>query len=397
MSSDRSTRSVLAAILLVAALFTAMNLVVSAAPALDFWLPLALLVAGAALVFAPNLDFRRSQPEEDELALSSSGGLQTFIVEQPALRPQTMTIRPDPESAEYATPVATVSEVLPFGEVVAVPVPQTPPEVTPASPETPAPAAEPEPAPEVTPPSPETPAPATEPAAEPTPMSPETPTPDAPETEVVEQGPSQKLPVDRTPDVSPPAPELKFSARNEYANPDESVSKDQPAPPPEADDSVTATERSEPEKQIVEEKTAAPQQPYEAERTGELTPEQADRIMDDSNGDNAHDNDVPTVNEAASARVTAQEVNGEGSVGSADDLTKIDGIGPKFAATLKAAGIDSFQKLANAPADQIRTIITDAGVRLIGEVESWAQQAGYAARGDWQGLETFNHARKSAD
>jgi predicted flap endonuclease-1-like 5' DNA nuclease len=213
------------------------------------------------------------------------------------------------------------------------------------------------------------------------------------QTEVLSGGPSQKLPLERAEDTGKPAAALKHTARTEYANPDVSVAAQEAAPPPPPDESVTSTERSEPEKQVVADTMSAPQQPYDAEKIGTITPEQAARVMDDST-DNAHDADVPVVTEAASPRVAAQEVNGEGSVGSADDLVKIDGIGPKISAALKAAGIDSFQKLANTSPETLRTIINDAGVRLIGEIDSWTQQASYAARGDWAGLDNFNAERK---
>lgn len=388
MSGDRSTRNVLAAILLVAALFVAMNLAVSAAPLLDWWLPLVLVVVGAALAWARSFDWRRGQQDAAEMEsqplalVTTPGEVRTYTVEQPAPRLHTMTIRPDPESAEYAGQAAVVAQVdadvLPFeGETAAT---RTPPRVTPVSPETPAPADEPQPEPEVVPVSPETPAPAAEP--EPVPQSPETPTPDAP---------SQRMPTKRAEDTGVPAAELKHTARTEYADPETSVAAQEPAPAPEADESVTTTERSEPEKQVVAETMSAPQQPYESEQVGTITPEQAERVLDESR-DNAHDSDVPAVTETASPRVAAQEASG--AAGGANDLIRIDGIGPKISAALNAAGVDSFEKLANTPPETLRSILTNAGVRLIGEVDSWAQQASYAARGDWAGLTTFNAERK---
>lgn len=191
------------------------------------------------------------------------------------------------------------------------------------------------------------------------------------------------------PEAPAPAPELNHIARTEYANPDQSVASKEPQPAPSPDESETATDHSEPEKHVVAEKTAAPQQPYEAEQVGEITPERAESVM---NGDNA---DAPVITESASPRIAAQEVAGEGVVGSADDLVKIDGIGEKSAAALRAAGIDSFEKLANTSVETLRGAITTAGVRLVGDVDTWAQQAAYAARGDWEGMDTFNRERKA--
>jgi predicted flap endonuclease-1-like 5' DNA nuclease len=72
-----------------------------------------------------------------------------------------------------------------------------------------------------------------------------------------------------------------------------------------------------------------------------------------------------------------------------DDLTMIEGIGHKMAAALVAAGIDSFPKLANAPADHLRASLRAAGIRLAPTLPTWSEQAGYAHRGDWDGLKTF--------
>ncbi len=394
MSGDRSTRNALAAVLLVAALFLAMNRVVSGAPLLDWWLPLVLAVLGGFFALAPRISWRSAPSAADDDAEPEEVSGETLLIAPGAHDYEVASFAAPPVAAVLpfgeAVDEAPVETVLPFGETVdeAPPTPQE----TPVSPETPAPLVEPEPEVEVPPMSPETPAPAAEPEAEPVPMSPETPTPEAP-TEVLDEGPSQRLPVDRTVDTGEPAPELNFSARTEYANPDQAVASREPAPPPPPDDSDTATDHSEPEKLVVAEKTAAPQQPYEVEQVGEITPERAEQVMDES--DNAHNHEAPVVSEAASERIAAQEINGEGAVGSGDDLEKIDGIGPKIAAALRAAGIDSFQKLANTSADTLRDAVNTAGVRMVGEVDTWAQQAGYAARSDWEGFENFNRERKS--
>lgn len=75
------------------------------------------------------------------------------------------------------------------------------------------------------------------------------------------------------------------------------------------------------------------------------------------------------------------------AVAEADDLTKIEGIGPKMSAALKAAGIDTFEKLSNTAEDTLRKAIEDAGMRLAPSIPTWAEQAGHAAKGDWDALE----------
>jgi predicted flap endonuclease-1-like 5' DNA nuclease len=74
----------------------------------------------------------------------------------------------------------------------------------------------------------------------------------------------------------------------------------------------------------------------------------------------------------------------------ADDLTLVYGIGPARAARLREAGITTFAALAVADAEQLRDILVGVGVGVgNADVSSWPQQAALAARGDWDGLETY--------
>jgi predicted flap endonuclease-1-like 5' DNA nuclease len=83
------------------------------------------------------------------------------------------------------------------------------------------------------------------------------------------------------------------------------------------------------------------------------------------------------------------------TTGKPDDLLRIDGIGPKIAAALQAAGIDSFQKLADTSEAQMLEILRAAKVRVVANYATWAQQAAFAVRGDWEGLDRFNRERKA--
>ncbi len=72
-----------------------------------------------------------------------------------------------------------------------------------------------------------------------------------------------------------------------------------------------------------------------------------------------------------------------------DDLKIIEGIGPKMEKALQAAGINTFAMLAGASESQIRDAITAAGMRFAPSVPTWAEQASYAANGDFVGLEAY--------
>ncbi len=74
----------------------------------------------------------------------------------------------------------------------------------------------------------------------------------------------------------------------------------------------------------------------------------------------------------------------------ADDLKKIEGIGPKIAGLLTAAGIDTFAKLAAAEQSTLREILDAAGARYrIANPGTWPQQAALAAAGDSAGLKAL--------
>ena len=68
-----------------------------------------------------------------------------------------------------------------------------------------------------------------------------------------------------------------------------------------------------------------------------------------------------------------------------DDLTVIEGIGPKTAAAFQAAGILTYQDLADVDVDKLKTVLEEANLRLAAP-STWPKQAQLAADGDWQGL-----------
>jgi predicted flap endonuclease-1-like 5' DNA nuclease/glutathione synthase/RimK-type ligase-like ATP-grasp enzyme len=71
-----------------------------------------------------------------------------------------------------------------------------------------------------------------------------------------------------------------------------------------------------------------------------------------------------------------------------DDLTLIEGIGPKIADILRNEGIDTFTKLAKTKADKIKDILVAAGSRYkMHDPTTWAAQAKLAADGKMDELE----------
>ena len=76
----------------------------------------------------------------------------------------------------------------------------------------------------------------------------------------------------------------------------------------------------------------------------------------------------------------------------ADDLKKVEGIGPKIASTLVEAGVDTFAKLAKTDAAKISEII--AGVRGNHVTDTWPAQAQMAADGKWDELKVWQDNTK---
>ncbi len=70
-----------------------------------------------------------------------------------------------------------------------------------------------------------------------------------------------------------------------------------------------------------------------------------------------------------------------------DDLKKIEGIGPKIAETLAAAGISTFAELAKTEPAKISEII--ANVRGNHVTDTWPKQAELAAEGKWDELKEW--------
>jgi small subunit ribosomal protein S1 len=87
------------------------------------------------------------------------------------------------------------------------------------------------------------------------------------------------------------------------------------------------------------------------------------------------------------ASAEEKEIKTEESNTSADDLKKIEGIGPKISQILTEAGIPSFEALSKADPDKLREILEAAGSRYkMFDPSTWPEQASLAAAGEWDKL-----------
>lgn len=98
----------------------------------------------------------------------------------------------------------------------------------------------------------------------------------------------------------------------------------------------------------------------------------------------------PVVVEATRAAAAVEAI-----VVTPDDLTVIEGIGPKIAELLAADGITTFAALAATPADRLKEILLAGGRRFaIADPATWPQQAALAASGDKAGLAALQASLK---
>ncbi|MEL6407629.1 MAG: DUF4332 domain-containing protein [Chloroflexota bacterium] len=99
--------------------------------------------------------------------------------------------------------------------------------------------------------------------------------------------------------------------------------------------------------------------------------------------------DVPVEVEIDDEPEPIAETEPESASDEPDDLTRIEGIGPKYAEILIGAGVDTFAKIAEMDTDAIVTLVRDNGGRKSGSMATWVEQAKLAAAGDWDALDTL--------
>jgi large subunit ribosomal protein L21 len=95
----------------------------------------------------------------------------------------------------------------------------------------------------------------------------------------------------------------------------------------------------------------------------------------------------PKAKVAAPKKEAAKKAPAKKAAAKADDLKKIEGIGPKIAQTLTDAGVATFAQLAKTDAAKISEII--AGVRGNHVTDTWPKQAELAAAGKWDELKKW--------
>ncbi len=73
-----------------------------------------------------------------------------------------------------------------------------------------------------------------------------------------------------------------------------------------------------------------------------------------------------------------------------DDLTVVEGIGPKIQMLLNQYGVRTYQQLADTPVERLREILSTAGPQLaMHDPGTWPSQANLAANDQWDALKSI--------
>jgi large subunit ribosomal protein L20 len=74
-----------------------------------------------------------------------------------------------------------------------------------------------------------------------------------------------------------------------------------------------------------------------------------------------------------------------------DDLTLIEGLGPKSAQALQAEGVTTFAQIASSTPEELEEIVkVKGGVRIVeGQSKTWPKQAQYLVDGDEEGFKKY--------
>ena len=108
---------------------------------------------------------------------------------------------------------------------------------------------------------------------------------------------------------------------------------------------------------------------------------------DGASNDSA-DND--TADDAVSGEVSGLGLSaaggGIGSADAADDIERVEGIGPKIGKALRDAGYGTYAKVASASEEELLEAIKAGGIKFAPSIGTWAEQAALLRDGDEAGF-----------
>lgn len=111
-------------------------------------------------------------------------------------------------------------------------------------------------------------------------------------------------------------------------------------------------------------------------------------------GDHVEESHAPAAGAARTATCAPIDLAAARAAGfaprGADDLTVVEGIGPKIAEVLQARGITTFAQLAAATPEALRGLLDAAGPNYkLAQPQTWPEQAAMAAQNRWGDLKAY--------
>jgi large subunit ribosomal protein L21 len=103
--------------------------------------------------------------------------------------------------------------------------------------------------------------------------------------------------------------------------------------------------------------------------------------------------ETAALDSAAPAKNSERSVPKPSPDGAAERLERIEGIGPKVASLLNAAGIRTFAQLAETEVERLNELLQANRLNFINP-STWPEQARLAAVGRWQDLEALQNELK---
>jgi len=102
-------------------------------------------------------------------------------------------------------------------------------------------------------------------------------------------------------------------------------------------------------------------------------------------------NEVLGARSTTTVSLTEPEIMVMGAAaGIQDDLTIVEGIGPKIQMLLNQYGVHTYRQLADTPVERLREILANAGPQLaMHDPGTWPSQANLAANDQWDALKSI--------
>ena len=101
-------------------------------------------------------------------------------------------------------------------------------------------------------------------------------------------------------------------------------------------------------------------------------------------------------NKKATKTEAKKETVKKSTASKGDDLTKVEGIGPKTAEVLNKAGIKTFADLAASKVGDLRTLLEENGLNRY-DPKTWSKQARLARDKKWDELKTLQDELKGGE